>query len=93
MRTTLKIETSNKVFEVELKLVDGKQVVELELSDLLALIDGKGAKTSSAVRTVKAKPAAKAPKLANENPAVGAKRGRKPKSADETSAVSMGLES
>lgn len=90
MRTTLKIETANKVFEVELKLVNGKQVVELELADLLALIDGKGAKTSAAVKPAKAQTASKSTK---ENSSGGAKRGRKPKSADVTPAVSMGLES
>lgn len=93
MRTMLKIETGSENLEVELKMVDGKQIVELELAQLLALVDGKkpAAKTPKAPKPAK-KPASKAKarkdaasvETAAEEPALkpaGAKRGRKPKSA------------
>jgi hypothetical protein len=91
MRTTLKIETPTKALEVALKLVDGKQIVELELSDLLSLLDGKNTKAPTA--TAKAPTAPKAPKPAkaakpakeaSAAPKISAKRGRKPKTAGQT---------
>lgn len=83
MRTTLKIETPAKSLEVELKLVDGKQIVELELADLLALIGEKPAKSPAAPKASKAAPATKAPKAPKvASPAPGAKRGRKPKTSE-----------
>lgn len=89
MRTTLKIETPTKALEVALKLVDGKQIVELELSDLLSLLDGKNAKAPAAAKAPTAPKAlkpAKAAKPAKEvavAPKTSAKRGRKPKTAGQ----------
>lgn len=88
MRTTVKIETATKILEVELKLVDGKQVVEVELAELLEMLGEKSVKAVKAVKapaaakTPKAEKAVKAPKPAmSDKPATGAKRGRKPKAA------------
>lgn len=90
MRTTLKIETSGKSLEVELKLVDGKQIVELELADLLALIGGKPAKAPAATKAQKPAAASKAPKVSA--PASGIKRGRKPKTSEPTADGSKGMD-
>jgi hypothetical protein len=90
MRTTLKIETQTKELEVALKLVDGKQIVELELSDLLSLLDGKSIKAPASAKALtapKAPKPAKAAKPAKEisaAPKISAKRGRKPKAAGQT---------
>jgi hypothetical protein len=91
MRTTLKIETQTKALEVTLKLVDGKQIVELELSDLLSLLDGKNAKappatakTPPAQKVLKPAKAAKPAKEVTAAPKINAKRGRKPKTAGQT---------
>jgi hypothetical protein len=94
MRTTLKIETPTKTIEVALKLVEGKQIVELELADLLSLFEGKSTKTSVASKEAKAPKTAKAPKepkgpkVAATAPKVGAKRGRKPKAGVQGETVS-----
>ncbi|MFA6508308.1 MAG: hypothetical protein WCT14_19555 [Treponemataceae bacterium] len=91
MRTTLKIETGTENLEVELKIVDGKQIVELELAQLLALVGGKKtpakvAKVAKAPKSAKKTKAAatevSAPVIAaSESKTAGAKRGRKPKTA------------
>jgi hypothetical protein len=91
MRTTLKIENGTRTLEVDLKLVDGRHLVELELSQLLEFVgqNGSAAKPAKSDKTVKAKiskyPTTAANQSADSEPVkknvIGAKRGRKPKVA------------
>jgi hypothetical protein len=94
MRTTLKIENGAQNLEVELKIIDGKQIIEMPLEDLLALMKPSAAKKSpaavKAANTAKGAKAAKTVKVAKapKAAAAGAKRGRKPKASDDVTTVS-----
>ncbi|HCM26502.1 MAG: hypothetical protein A2Z99_10755 [Treponema sp. GWB1_62_6] len=62
MRTTVKIETATRILEVELKFVDGKQIVEVELAELLEMLGEKAVKIPAAPKAPKVAKAAKAAK-------------------------------
>ncbi len=87
MKTVLTIEDSGKKLEVELKMVDGKQFVEMELGKFLTLISKPSSESEPVAAAPKARKAptprkAKVAADAAEKPAkkaTGAKRGRKPK--------------
>jgi len=64
MRTTVKIETATRILEVELKFVDGKQIVEVELAELLEMLGEKAVKIPAAPKAPKVAKAAKAAKAA-----------------------------
>jgi len=85
MKTVLTIEDSGKKLEVELKTVDGKQFVEMELGKFLGLISTPSSEPVAAAPKARKTPAPRKAKVAAdaaEKPAkkaTGAKRGRKPK--------------
>ena len=87
MRTTIKIEAAEKTLELDLKLVDGKQVVELELSELLSLLSLKPSKAQGQAKPQKVKGAvrakrgskAMAEKVDSDTAVAVVKRGRKAK--------------
>ncbi len=54
MKTFLKFEALSKTFELEIKLIDGKQVIAIELADILAILGEKPAKPLAVKGSAKA---------------------------------------
>lgn len=85
MKTTVKIENGSKVYEAELNVVNGKQMVTIEFAELLAILEGNASvpkakkpgrgTAKKSTKTIKASADAEQPAA---KPA-GAKRGRKPR--------------
>jgi len=48
MQTFLKVEVPEKTYELEIRQVGEKQVISMELADLLGMLGGKTAKASKA---------------------------------------------